>query len=102
MNKQVYILLYQVTLVVSDSATLWTIAYEASLLGFSKQEYWSGLPCLSLGDLLDPGIEPTSLMFLVLAGGFFITRVTWDIPCTPFYTHTNGCRKKHIACCVVC
>ena len=80
MNKQVYILLCQVTLVMSDSATLWTIAYEASLLGFSKQEYWSGLPCLSLGDLPDPGIEPTSLMFPALAGRFFTTSATLKVP----------------------
>ena len=37
---------------------------------FSRQEYWSGLPFPSPGDLLDPGIEPTSP---ALAGGFFFT-----------------------------
>ena len=37
----------------------WTVALQASLsMGFSRQEYWSGLPFLFLGDLLDPGIEP--------------------------------------------
>ena len=42
-------------------ATPWTVAHQAPLsLGFSKQEYWSGLPFLSPGDLLDPGIEPRS------------------------------------------
>ena len=42
-------------------ATPWTVAYQASLsLGFSRQEYWSGLPFPSLGDLPDPGIEPGS------------------------------------------
>ena len=47
----------------SDSATPWTIACQASLsMGFSKQEYWSGLPCPPPGDLLDPGIKPMSLM----------------------------------------
>ena len=41
--------------------TLWTVAPQASLtMGFSKQEYWSGLPCLPPGDLPDPGIEPGS------------------------------------------
>ena len=40
-------------------ATLWTVAYQASpFMGFSKQEYWSGLPFPSPGDLPDPGIEP--------------------------------------------
>ena len=42
-------------------ATPWTVAYLASLsMGFSWQEYWSGLPCPSPGDLSDPRIEPTS------------------------------------------
>ena len=38
-------------------------------MGFSRQEYWSGLPCLPPGDLPDSGIEPTSLMYPELAGG---------------------------------
>ena len=42
-------------------ATLWTLAYQASLsMGFSRQEYWSRLPFPSPGDLPDPGIEPGS------------------------------------------
>ena len=40
-------------------ATPWTIAHQAPLsLGFSRQEYWSGLPSPSPGDLPDPGIKP--------------------------------------------
>ena len=40
-------------------ATPWTVAYQAPLsMGFSRQEYWSGLPFPSPGDLLDPGFEP--------------------------------------------
>ena len=40
-------------------ATPWTVAYQASpSLGFSREEYWSGLPFPSPGDLPDPGIEP--------------------------------------------
>ena len=40
-------------------ATPWTIAHQAPLsIGFSRQEYWSGLPFPSPGDLPDPGIEP--------------------------------------------
>ena len=40
-------------------ATPWTVAYQAPLsMGFSRQEYWSGLPFPSPGDLLNPGIEP--------------------------------------------
>ena len=42
-------------------ATLWTVARQAPLsLGFSRQEYWSGLPFPSAGGLPDPGIEPAS------------------------------------------
>ena len=45
----------------SDSATPWTVAYHAPLpVGFSRQEYWSGLPFPSPGDLPNPGIEPGS------------------------------------------
>ena len=48
----------------SDSAIPWTVAYQApSSLGFSRQEYWSGVPFLSLGDLPNPGIEPGSPAF---------------------------------------
>ena len=42
-------------------ATPWTVAYQASpSMGFSRQEYWSGLPFPSPGDLPHPGIEPGS------------------------------------------
>ena len=46
----------------SDSfAAPWTVARQAPLsVEFSRQEYWSGLPCAPPGDLPDPGIEPTS------------------------------------------
>ena len=48
----------------------WTVAQWASLsMEFSKQEYWSGLPCLPPRDLPDPGIEPVSLMSPALAVG---------------------------------
>ena len=47
--------------VVSDSATPWTVARWAPLyMGFSSQEYWSGLPCPRPGDLPNPRIKPTS------------------------------------------
>ena len=55
-------------------ATPWTVAYQAlPSKGFSRQEYWSGLPFPSPGDLPDPGIEPTSLAYPVLAGVLFTT-----------------------------
>ena len=42
-------------------ATPWTVAYQAPLsMGFSRQEYWSGLPCPLPGDLPNPGIKPRS------------------------------------------
>ena len=47
--------------IVSDSTTPWTVAHQAPLsMGFSRQEYWSGLPLPSPGDLPYPGIEPGS------------------------------------------
>ena len=49
-----------------------TVAYQASLsMEFSRQEYWNGLPFPTPADLSDPGIKPTSLTSLALAGGFF-------------------------------
>ena len=61
------------------SVTLWTIALQAPLsVGFSRQEYWSGLPCPLPGNLPNPGIEPFFLTSSALAGGFFITRATWE------------------------
>ena len=59
--------------------TLWTIAHHAPLsMGFSRQEYCSGLPCPPPGDLPDPGIEPVSPTSPALAGGFFTTSTTWE------------------------
>ena len=50
----------------------WTVAPQAPLsMGFSRQEYWSGLPCPPPGDLPDPGIEPVSPISPALAGRFF-------------------------------
>ena len=47
-------------------------------MGFSRQEYWSGLPCPPPGDLLNPGIKPTSLTSSVLASRFITTSTTWE------------------------
>ena len=59
----------------------WTIARQAPLLmGFSREEYWSELPCPPPGDFPDPGTKPTSLKPPALAGGFFITSATWETP----------------------
>ena len=46
-------------------------------MGFSRQEYWSGLPCRPTGDLSNTGIKLRSLTSPALADGFFTTSVTW-------------------------
>ena len=51
----------------------WNVALQAPLsMGFSRQEYWSGLPFPPPGDLPDPGMEPKSLVSSALAG------TTWE------------------------
>ena len=68
-------------------AILWTIALQVPLfMGFSRQEYWSGLPCPPLGDLPDPGIEYMSLISPALIGWFLITIVTWEALLVHKYT----------------
>ena len=60
-------------------ATPWTVTIQAPLsMGFSRQEYWSGLPCPPPGDLPNPGIKPASLTSPALAGRFFTTSAIWD------------------------
>ena len=60
-------------------ATLWTVARQAPLsMGFSRQKYWSGLPCPPPGAVPDSGIEPVFLTSPALAGGFFITSAPWE------------------------
>ena len=60
-------------------ATLWTVAPQAPLsMGFSRLEYWCGLPCPPPGDRPNPGIKPMSLMPPALTGGFFTTSATWE------------------------
>ena len=60
-------------------ATPWTVACQPPLaIGFSRQKYWTGLPCSLPGDLPDPGIKPVSLISPAVAGGFFTTSTTWE------------------------
>jgi len=69
--------------------TPWTVAHQAPLsIGFSRQEYWSGLPCPPPGDLSDPGIKPASLKSPALAGGFFTTSAIWEVP-SPTWHYLN-------------
>ena len=61
--------------------TLLTIACQAPLsMGFSRQEYWNGLPCSPPGDLPNSGTAPASLMSPALADGLF---TTYLVVCTP-------------------
>ena len=60
--------------------TLRTVAHQAPLpMGFSRQEHWSGLPCPSLGDLPDPGIESAS-HYVSCIGRQVSTSATWEVP----------------------
>ena len=59
-------------------ATPGTVPHQAPLsMEFPRQEYWSGLPFPTPGDLPGPGIKPTSLASPALAGRFFTTSATW-------------------------
>ena len=70
--------------VAQSCPALWgpmTVSCQAPLsMEFSKQEYWSGLPLPTPGDLSNPGIEPASLVSPVFKGRFFTTSVTWEAP----------------------
>ena len=57
----------------------WTVAHQAPLsVEFSRQEYWSGLPFSTPGDLLNPAIKTASLRSPALVGGFFTISATWE------------------------
>ena len=80
--------------------TPWTVVLRAPLsMGFSRQEYWRGMPCPPPGDLLNPGIGPASLMSPALAGGFFTTsgQPHWLISCdellTPWHVTVQSTRS---------
>ena len=49
-------------------------------MGFSRLEYWSGLPCPPPGELPNPGIKPVTLKSSALAGRFFTTSTSWEAP----------------------
>ena len=60
-------------------ATPWPIAHQVPLsMEFSREEYWSGLPCPPSGDLQDPRIESQSLQSPAVAGG--VLYPTWEAP----------------------
>ena len=88
-------------------ATLWTVAHQATLsMGFSRQEYLSGLPCPPPGYLLYPGIEPVSLTSPALAGSIYTTNANWEVQfssvaqscptlCDPMNCSTPGLPVHH-------
>ena len=58
-------------------ATPWTVAYQAPwFMGFSREEYWSGLPFPSPGDLPNPGIEPRSF---ALQTDALLSEPNWNV-----------------------
>ena len=62
--------------------TPWTVAHQALMsMGFFRQEYWSGLPFPTPGDLPKPGIEPRSPESPALSGRFFTTEPPWKSKC---------------------
>ena len=81
-------------------ATLWTVTRQAPLsMGFSRQDYWSGLPFPPSGDIPDPGIEPISYITCIGRQVFFFFLTTSAILEAPFdtdrdiniYTHRKIC-----------
>ena len=72
-------------------ATIWTLAHQASLsVRFSREEYWSGLPCPPPGNLPYPGTESASLISPALTGKFLTTSATWEAPRTRVVPRYSG------------
>ena len=71
-------MLFQLFLTLCDSVDYSPPGFLS--MGFSRQEYWSGLLCLPPEDRPYLGIEPTSLTSPELAGGFSTTSATWEDP----------------------
>ena len=70
-------------------------------MGFSRQEYWSGLPCPPPGDLPDPGITPASPRSPAMAGRFFSTNATREAHRTAY--QSSNTPHKFISCsCSLC
>ena len=69
-------------------------------MGFSRQEYWSKLPCPPPGDLPNLGIELESLLPPALAGRFFTTSITWKAPASSSGTHLLRCVIRGLPRCL--
>ena len=63
-------------------------------MGFSRQEYWSGLPFPPPGDLPDPGIKPVSLLLPALAGGLLTTGTTREAPVYIYIADSFHCTAE--------
>ena len=78
----------------------------SSVQGILQEEYWSGLPFPSPGDLPDPGIKPRSPGFPALAGGFFTTSAAWEAHAHTYissffgFPSNLGHHRALSACCV--
>ena len=69
-------------------------------MGFSRQEYWSGLPCFPPGGLPHPGIGPTFLMSLALLSRFFTTSAIWEaLPAQRAGQNAQEGVRTHIRAC---
>ena len=82
-------------------ATPWTTAHQAPLsIGFSRQEYWSELPCPSPSDLPDSGSNPCLVYLPALAGGFLTTSATWEaqlpIAAVTNYQNLNSLKQHRL------
>ena len=64
-------------------------------MGFSRQEYWSELPCAPPEDLFNPEIKPKSLKSPALADWYFTKSATWEVHTYAYvhpYIYINGCK----------
>ena len=77
-------------------------AHQAPLsMGSSRQEYWSGLPCLPPGYLPYSAIEPMPLLSPALSGRFFITGTNWEaLPCIAVLASACSSFEKGLCVCV--
>ena len=85
-----HILLFSHSFVSNSFGTPWTVAYQGPLSTFSRQEYWSGFPFPSPGDLPDPGIKSGSPVFQADS-----------LPSEPPGKPHNTCRKNNSVNCVI-
>ena len=84
----------------------WTVASQASLsMGFSRQEYGSGLPLPTHEDLPDPGFERMTLASLALTRRSFTTSTIWKAPMnfggTQTFSHIKKCGSLWIVMCLL-